>query len=137
MQLQTRFSPRGWIVAEAIHEAGAVPLALAIGLAVVTVACRLPEARPVRAVAALGRVAFTAYLMQSVVGTLYFGGHGLGAFGTWGRAALFAGALGFWLVQAALANVWARAYEVGPLEALWRGLSRGDYSLRPRGGAPL
>ncbi|QSQ17422.1 DUF418 domain-containing protein [Myxococcus landrumensis] len=132
VQWAWEFSPRAWLFAQVLHEAGAVPLAIAIGHTVVSLAQRFAKATPTRAIAALGGVAFTAYLMQSILGTLVFGGHGLGAFGTWSRSTLLLAACGFWLVQVLLASLWSRHFGRGPLEALWRGLVRRDFSLRPR-----
>ncbi|AKQ70439.1 Putative inner membrane protein [Myxococcus hansupus] len=132
VQIVWGFAPRAWLVAQALHELGAVPLAIAIGVTVVGLARRFAEASPTRAIASLGKVAFTAYLMQSIVGTLVFGGHGLGAFGTWSRLALLLAPFVFWGLQVMLANVWLRHFGRGPLEALWRGLTRKDFSLRPR-----
>ncbi len=132
VQLAGGFSPHAWLVAQALHELGAVPLAIAIGLTVVGLARRFASAAPTRAIASLGRVAFTAYLMQSIVGTWVFGGHGLGAFGTWSRTALLLAPFVFWPLQVLLANQWSKHFGRGPLEALWRGLTRKDFSLRPR-----
>lgn len=129
VQIKTGFSPRSWPFAEALHELGAVPLAVGIGLAVVGLANRHGSSLPARVVGGLGRVAFTAYLMQSVVGTFVFSGWGLGAFGRWSRSALLVAPLVFWSAQAAMAWWWTARFRVGPLEALWRGLARGDFSL--------
>lgn len=132
VQMAWDFTPRAWLVAQALHEMGAVPLAIAIGLTVVGLARRFAEAASTRAIASLGRVAFTAYLMQSIVGTWVFGGHGLGAFGTWSRMALLLAPFAFWALQVLLASHWSKHFGRGPLEALWRGLTRKDFSLRPR-----
>ncbi|WP_338868299.1 DUF418 domain-containing protein [Myxococcus stipitatus] len=126
------FAPRAWLFAQVLHELGAVPLAIAIGHTVVRLASRFAGATLTRAIASLGGVAFTAYLMQSIAGTWVFGGHGLGAFGTWSRSELLLAALIFWTLQVLLATLWLRHFGRGPLEALWRGLVHNDYSLRPR-----
>lgn len=70
-------------------------------------------------------------MSQSTAFTLVFGGHGLGLFGSVDRAALFGLALAFWLAQLVAADAWGRRFGVGPLEALWRGLTKGDWSLGP------
>lgn len=76
--------------------------------------------RATEAVAALGRVAFTAYLTQSVVGSLVFRGHGLGYFGSVSRTGQLGFVLALWLSQLALAQAWQRVALFGPLEWLWR-----------------
>lgn len=123
------FAPRVLLLAQGLHEAGALVLAAGMGLSVIRMTRRLGDTVLVQALRRLGQVAFTAYLMQSLVGTLVFGGHGLGFFGTWSRSALLAGAFAFWSLQLVLAWGWTSRFRVGPLEALWRGLSRGHFSL--------
>lgn len=123
------FQIRPWLFAQALHELGSIPLCIGIGLSVIALANRYPQAFVVLKVAALGRMAFTAYLMHSIVGTWVFGGHGLGLFGTWSRTALLLAPIAVWLVQISLAHLWTLRFRLGPLEALWRGLSRGEFSL--------
>jgi uncharacterized protein len=129
LQWATNFDLRDWLIAQAIHELGSIGVAAGLGLSFVTLARRFDGAWVTRAIGRLGRVAFTAYLMQSLVGTFVFGGHGLGQFGTWSRFTLLLASFAFWALQLALAWWWTNRFEVGPLEALWRGLSRGTFSL--------
>jgi uncharacterized protein len=73
--------------------------------------------------AAVGRMALTNYLLQTVICTTLFYGHGLGLFGQverWGQALVV---LGVWLVQLALSPVWLRHLRFGPAEWLWRSLT--------------
>jgi uncharacterized protein len=98
-------------------------------LSCVALVHRFPTSLPLEATGRLGRVAFSAYLMHSVVGTFVFGGHGLGLYGTWSRSALLLAAFVFWALQLAMAWWWPSRFRVGPLEAVWRGLSRGNFSL--------
>lgn len=137
LQWRSGFELRTWMLAQSLHELGSTGVAAGLGLGVVSLANRFSTATFTRAVGRLGRVAFTAYLMQSVVGTLVFWGHGLGLFGTWSRLSLLLAPFGFWSLQVLLAWAWTSRYRVGPLEALWRGLSRGDFSLQPLAAAPL
>ena len=58
-----------------------------------------------------------------------YGGSGLGLYGSVGRPQLFVAPLTFWLFEIALAVAWTSRFRFGPLEALWRGLYRGDFSL--------
>jgi uncharacterized protein len=132
VQWSSGFALRPWLLAQALHELGSIGLAAGLGLSVVTLARRFAHRAATQAVARLGRVAFSAYLLQSVVGTFVFGGHGLGQFGTWSRVALLAAPFAFWALQLALAWWWTARFDVGPLEAVWRGLVRGSFSLAPR-----
>ncbi len=74
---------------------------------------------PVRAV---GRMALTNYLFQSVVGTWIFYGHGLGKFNTIERGGLVGIAVGVWAVQLAGSWVWMRTFRQGPVEWFWHWL---------------
>ena len=80
-------------------------------------------------VAAAGRMAFTNYLATSVLMTALFYGWGLGLFGTLDRAMLWLPVLGMWGLMIAWSKPWLDRHHYGPLEWLWRTLSRG--SLQP------
>jgi uncharacterized protein len=129
LQWNSGFELRTWLFAQALHELGSIGVAAGILFALVRVANTFPSASFTQAVGRLGRVAFTAYLMQSLVGTLVFGGHGLGLFGSVSRSTLFVLPFAFWSFQLALAWWWTARFRVGPLEALWRGLWKGNFSL--------
>lgn len=72
---------------------------------------------------AAGRTAFSLYVMQTLVTVwLLFPGFGLGLFGQLGWAEMFAATLAIILVQLVLANLWLRAFHMGPVEWAWRSL---------------
>ena len=73
-------------------------------------------------VAAVGRVALTNYLLQTVICTTIFYGHGFGLFGQVDRAGQFAIVLGIWAFQLLASSAWLRYFAVGPLEWLTRWL---------------
>jgi uncharacterized protein len=77
--------------------------------------------------AAVGRMAFTNYIMQSLVMTTIFwgGGRGLGLWGEVDRVTLWAIVLGVWLFQLIWSPLWLSRFEMGPLEWIWRRLSYG------------
>jgi uncharacterized protein len=75
--------------------------------------------------AAVGRMAFTNYIMQSLIMTTIFWGGGRG-FGLWGevdRITLWAIVLGVWALQLIWSPLWLSRFEMGPLEWIWRRLS--------------
>lgn len=75
--------------------------------------------------AATGRMAFTNYLTTSIVMTTIFYGYGLGLFGSVGRAALYLFCFGMWAAMLLWSKPWLDHFHYGPLEWLWRSLSRG------------
>ncbi len=80
----------------------------------------------VRALAAVGRTAFTNYLLQTVIATTVFYGHGLGLFGSVTRVEQYAFVAAVWAVQIALSVLWLRYYRFGPVEWVWRTLTYGE-----------
>ncbi len=79
-----------------------------------------------RALASVGRMAFTNYIGQTVICTTLFYGHGLGWFNTFERVELLWVVAGVWTFQIAFSVLWLRAFRFGPLEWLWRSLSYGS-----------
>ena len=72
---------------------------------------------------AAGRTAFSLYVMQTLItGWLLFPGIGLGLFGKLGWAEMFASTVAIVLFQLVMANLWLRAFSMGPVEWAWRSL---------------
>jgi len=82
-------------------------------------------ARAQARLAAVGRMAFTNYIAQSVLCSLIFYGHGLGLFERVGGAACVGVVAGIWALQLAWSPWWLARFRFGPLEWLWRTLSYG------------
>ncbi|MBW6393431.1 DUF418 domain-containing protein [Billgrantia antri] len=76
-----------------------------------------------RKLAAVGRTAFSQYILQSVLCSLIFQGYGLGWFGRVERSEQLVIVLALWLLQLWLAPLWMRHFQYGPLEWLWRSLT--------------
>ncbi|MFC5279219.1 DUF418 domain-containing protein [Halorubrum rubrum] len=87
---------------------------------------RRPDGPATRAFAAVGRTAFTNYLLQTVVATAVFYGHGLGLFGSVSRVEALGMVVAFWAIEVALSVLWLRRYRFGPVEWLWRTLTYGE-----------
>ena len=73
--------------------------------------------------AAVGQMALTNYIMQTVIATTIFYGHGLGWFGSIDRFRLLFVVVGIWSVQLLVSPLWMAHFRYGPLEWLWRSLS--------------
>jgi uncharacterized protein len=71
----------------------------------------------------VGQMAFTNYLMQSVVCGLIFYGFGFGLFGKLQRYEIYFVVGGVWLFQIIASNIWLRYFRFGPMEWLWRSLT--------------
>lgn len=70
-----------------------------------------------------GQMAFTNYLMQSLIALFLFTGAGAGLFGQWERHQLYLLVGGIWLFQIVASHVWLHFYRFGPFEWLWRSLT--------------
>jgi uncharacterized protein len=77
--------------------------------------------------AAVGRMALTDYLMQSVVFTLFFYHYTTGLFGHIGPAWGLVPTIVFYAMQVWFSNWWLHRYQFGPMEWLWRGMTYGKF----------
>jgi uncharacterized protein len=73
--------------------------------------------------AAVGQMAFSNYVLQSLICTTVFYGYGFGLFGTLERYQAYYVVLGCWLVHLTWSPIWLRFYRFGPLEWGWRSLT--------------
>jgi uncharacterized protein len=71
----------------------------------------------------VGRMAFSNYLMQSIICTLIFNGYGLGQFGYLERYELYEIVVGVWIFQIVFSWLWLKYFLYGPFEWLWRSLT--------------
>lgn len=77
--------------------------------------------------AAVGRMALTNYLVQSLICTTIFYGYGLGYFGRLDRPALWLVVLSIWALQLWYSPIWLARFRYGPAEWLWRTLTYGRF----------
>jgi uncharacterized protein len=75
--------------------------------------------------AAVGRMALTDYLTQSVLCTLFFYNYTTGLFGRVGPALDLIPTVVIYGSQVLFSNWWLARYRFGPLEWLWRGMTYG------------
>jgi uncharacterized protein len=78
--------------------------------------------------AAVGRMALTNYLMQSVICTTLFYGYGFNLFGRLDYAWQLLVVVTVWALQLIVSPWWLRHFQFGPVEWLWRWLT---YGKRP------
>ena len=84
--------------------------------------------------AAVGRMALTNYIAQSVLCSLIFYGHGLDLFERVGSVECVGIVVAIWTAQLAWSPWWLARFRFGPLEWLWRTLSYGRRQPMRTGG---
>ena len=88
--------------------------------------------------AAVGRTAFSCYILQTLMCTVIFYGHGLGLFATFDRLQQLMLTVAVWIVLLLLAPMWMQRFNYGPLEWLWRTLTYGHVaSIRRDDRSPV
>ncbi len=76
-----------------------------------------------RSLAAVGRMALTNYLAQSILCALIFYGFGLGLYGRVTGFQLYGVVLAIWALEIAWSSWWLKRYQIGPFEWVWRSLT--------------
>lgn len=71
----------------------------------------------------VGRTALSNYLLQTILCTLLFYGHGFGLFARVERKYQILIVILVWFVQIILTQIWIKYYKFGPAEWLWRSLT--------------
>lgn len=79
-----------------------------------------------RAVGAVGQLALSNYLLQTIFCTLFFYGYGMAHFGTLRLHQLYIIVAEIGMVQLVASVVWLRYFRLGPAEWLWRSLMHGQ-----------
>jgi uncharacterized protein len=76
-----------------------------------------------RALANVGQMAFTNYLMQSIICTLFFYGYGLGYYNKLKFHELYYVVFVVWIFQLIFSSIWLHYFRFGPFEWVWRSLT--------------
>jgi uncharacterized protein len=74
---------------------------------------------------AVGRMAFSCYIAETLIATTIFYGHGFGLFGSVDRVGQIVATVCIWTVLLVAAPIWLQRFRFGPLEWLWRTLTYG------------
>ena len=90
-------------------------------------ACYQWDARIFNWLAALGRMALSNYISQSLVGVLLFYGLGFGLGCSFGLVYVELTAFAVFVLQIVVCKWWLRHFRFGPLEWVWRMLTYGRY----------
>lgn len=73
----------------------------------------------------MGQMAFTNYLMQSILCTLFFYGYGLNYYNEFRLHQVYYVVFAVWVLQMIYSAIWLKYFRFGPFEWLWRSLTYG------------
>jgi uncharacterized protein len=76
-----------------------------------------------KALANVGQMAFTNYLMQSIICTWFFYGYGFGYYDKLKFHQIYYVVFAVWIFQIIFSAIWLRYFRFGPFEWLWRSLT--------------
>lgn len=123
-QIATNFTPGETDLFQAL---GYQPTRIAIALGHACFVILLVQSRKhpwlVGSLAAVGQMALTNYLMQTLLCTTFFYGYGFGWFGYLGRAQLLLVVIAVWVLELLWSKPWLSRFQFGPAEYIWRWLT--------------
>lgn len=99
---------------------GVAPLALAYVASLMLLFQNKSVAKLMLVVAPVGKMAFSNYLLQSIIGSIVFLGAGFGYIGEVGPVYYTIFGVLVFIGQIVLSHVWLRYFNYGPVEYLWR-----------------
>jgi uncharacterized protein len=109
-----------------IEQTAALVMALGYGAAIVLLHLAGRMQRLFAGFEAVGQMALTNYIAQSLFYLFVLYGFGLGLMAWLGATLSLALAVGFFAIQAVASRWWLARYRFGPLEWLWRSLTYGE-----------
>jgi uncharacterized protein len=120
--VQNKFSLGSWYISGASYEFGRFT---AFGyIAVMMLLVKFGALRAVTSTLGyVGRMAFSNYILTSLICTTIFEGYGFGLFDKLQRYQLYYVVAGIWLLILVISPIWLRHFRFGPLEWLWRSLT--------------
>lgn len=122
--VQSGWDMRNSLFFDAQFNYWASPLVSMAWISLVMLCCRAPAWAPrTSRLAVVGRMAFSNYILETLICTTIFYGHGLGLFARLNRVELGAIVLGVWAIVFLVSQAWMQKFYFGPLEWLWRSLT--------------
>ena len=121
--VQSNFDPVIQSFSHITYDVGRLSIALG-PLGVLMILCKT-STMPwlTRSLGAVGQMAFSNYVMQSIIGAFIFTGYGLKLYGTLERYQLYYVVAAVWIVQMIVSPIWLRHFRFGPMEWAWRSLT--------------
>lgn len=121
--IRGEFSVASLIASYLTYDLGRIPMTLGhIGLIGLVYQSAVLSAA-MRALGAVGQMALTNYLAQSVICMFLFTGAGLALYGKLERHELYYVVVAIWIAQLIWSPLWLRRFRFGPAEWLWRSLT--------------
>ena len=121
----TVWDPWVWFAGNVLFALGGWSVALGYGVGIVLMIQRDFWKECLSPLQAVGRLALTNYLLQTLICTTIFNAYGFGLYGKLGPAAAALLAIAIYLVQVALSLLWTCRFRFGPAEWLWRSATYG------------
>jgi uncharacterized protein len=114
-----------WFASNVLFVLAAWSLALGYGAGIVLLSQRDHWGKGLTPLQAVGRMALTNYLLQTLICTTLFYSYGFGLYGKVGPVDAFLLAIAIYLFQVVFSLLWIRRFRFGPAEWLWRSLTYG------------
>ncbi len=112
----------GWYETIA-YALGVVPLALAyVGILMLVFRTKVGH-KALLLISPVGKMAFSNYIMHSLIGNFVFLGAGLGYMGQVGPVCLTLFAFVVFAIQVIVSTIWLKYFQYGPVEWVWRSLT--------------
>ncbi len=126
MKISSGYAPQ-WVSGASMFTNDLGRVSMALGFVSLAMIAWLRDwfARLRQGLAAVGRMALTNYILQSVFGLVIFHDFGLGLWNELARHQLYYIVLAEWIVMIWFSIWWLGRYRFGPLEWLWRSLTYG------------
>jgi uncharacterized protein len=120
--IQNKFALESLILSNATYELGRFTAFGYIALLMLAIRCGALR-RLTASLASVGQMAFTNYILTSLICTTIFEGYGFALFGKLQRYELYAIVPFVWLVILVISPIWLSHFRFGPLEWVWRSLT--------------
>jgi uncharacterized protein len=121
--IRSNFDPAIHSFANSTYDVGRLSIALG-HLGVIMAFCKAGWlAALMRPLGAIGQMAFSNYVFQSIVTAFLFTGYGFKLYGKLERYQVYYVVAAIWAVQLIVSPVWIKHFQYGPLEWCWRSLT--------------
>jgi uncharacterized protein len=121
--IQSKFDPVVQSFTATTYDIGRLSIALG-HLGVLMLMCKTGAFRWLtERLGAVGQMAFSNYVAQSIVGAFVFTAYGFKLYGQLERYQLYYVVAAIWVAQMIISPIWLKHYRFGPLEWAWRSLT--------------